>query len=63
MLSTIALEQSGGEKSTVTVTLAKGSCNKTAISLGSAGPAVPRSAVPQIHGLTPEKPCQTLLRI
>jgi len=30
------------------ITLAKGSCNKTAISLGSGGPEVPRSAGPQI---------------
>ena len=39
------------KKSIVTnyfITLAKGSCNKTVISLGSVGSAVPRSAVRQI---------------
>ena len=67
LLSTIALDQSAGEKSlsyckkvianNCFITLAKSSCNRTVISLpsagsavfaGSAGSAVPRSAVPRI---------------
>ena len=60
-LSTIALDQSESEKllshckklmaTNHCITLAKGSCNKTVISLGSvgsAGSSVPRSTVPQI---------------